>query len=154
MQYIRAPGPFPNRRASIICTCFPRPLVGTIRRFPFYFLELYILRFSPPSFLHSSFCSLNFLLRPFNLMFSSTFHSISVCLLLLLSFSSTFFIYIFILSYFIFLLVNRNRSQLILRIIFPLPHASVLNRPNPSRDTITALQVILNFWPNEPFLCT
>jgi len=133
---------------------FPRTLVGTFRWFPFYFLELYILHFFPPPFLRSSFCSFNFLLPPFNLMFSFTFHSISVCLLFLLSFSSTFFIYIFLLSYFIFLLVNCNRSQLILGIIFPLPHASILNRPNPSGDNITALYVIFNFWPNEPFLCT
>ena len=117
----------------------PHPLVGILRRFPFYFLDLYILHFSPPSFLCSSFCSLNFLLHPFNLVFSSTFRSISVCLLFLLSFSSTFFIYIFLLPYFIFLLVNRNRSQLNLGIILPPPHASLLNHPNTSRDTITTL---------------
>jgi hypothetical protein len=51
----------------------PRPLVGTLRRSPFYFLNSYILHSSPPSFLRSSFCSLSFILHPFNLRFLLTF---------------------------------------------------------------------------------
>jgi len=44
-----------------------------------------------------------------------------------------------------FLLVNRNRTQLILGIILSLPHASLLNRPNTSRDTITTFRSSLIF---------
>ena len=77
---------------------FPRPLVGAIHRFPFYVLELYNLHFSPPSFLRSSFCLLNFLhprsISCFLLLFTLfLFAYSSFYLALQLSFYTYFFFY-------------------------------------------------------------